>query len=100
MGEAGSAITDDLGTQLSVDMAAGWNADEAFFDLVRDRRVLTAILAEVAGEPAAQANAAAKLKVQKAIVRDCLAGENGRAKVEGWVPRWLRFPEASYIDAN
>jgi hypothetical protein len=30
--------------------------------------------------------------VQKQIIRDCLTGTNGRAKVEGWLPGWLAFP--------
>jgi ParB family chromosome partitioning protein len=98
--EADGPIIDDLGSHLSVDMASIWTADEAFFDLVRDRRVASAIVAELAGVPAAEANAEAKLKVQKGIIRDCLSGENGRAKVEGWVPRWLKFPEASYLLAT
>jgi ParB family transcriptional regulator, chromosome partitioning protein len=34
--------------------------------------------------------------VKRGIVRDCLTGENGRAKVEGWVPKWMAFPPAAY----
>jgi len=32
----------------------------------------------------------------KKIVADHLADENGRAKVENWVPKWMAFPPASY----
>jgi len=46
----------------------------------------------VAGEAIAKANIAEKAKTQKQIVRDCLAGENGRVKVEGWLPGWMAFP--------
>ncbi|MBN9990895.1 hypothetical protein JND45_16295, partial [Listeria monocytogenes] len=35
-------------------------------------------------------------KVKRQIIRDCLTGANGRAKVEGWVPRWMAFPPAAY----
>ena len=54
------------------------------------------MLAEVAGKDIAEANAKETGKTKRQIIRDCLAGTNGRAKVEGWVPRWLYFPPSSY----
>jgi ParB family chromosome partitioning protein len=99
MGEtlaAGTLLVDNLGFYLAVDMASLWQADEAFFELIRDKQVLTELVAEVAGSEAAAANAGETGKVMKAIIRDCLAGDNGRQQVEVWVPRWLRFPEGSY----
>jgi len=100
MGEtlaAGSAIVDLLGVQLHVDMAQHWQADDALLDLVRDREVIGQIVADVAGDAVATANAGESAKVQRQIVRDCLAGTNGRAKIEGWVPRWMAFPPSAYI---
>lgn len=35
-------------------------------------------------------------EVKRRIVRDCLSGLDGRAKVEGWVPRWMGFPTAAH----
>jgi ParB family chromosome partitioning protein len=43
-----------------------------------------------------EANAKEKAKAQKAIIRDCLTGNNGREKVENWVPRWMPFPPSAY----
>lgn len=94
--DAGSGVVDMLGAFLEVDMAELWQADEAFFGLIRDKRVLTAMVAEVAGPEAAAANSGETGKVLKTIIRDCLLGHNGRKKVEGWVPKWLRFPAGSY----
>ena len=99
MGEtlaAGTDVVDELGIYLDLDMASLWQPDDAFFDLVRDKQVVSALLAEVAGPETAAANAGETGKVMKVIIRDCLAGDNGRAKVENWVPRWLRFPPATY----
>ncbi len=99
MGEtlaSGSAAVDATGLQLGVDMADWWEADPVFLELVRDREILLAILAEVAGEPVASANAGEKGKTIKAIIADSLAGTGGRAKVARWVPRWLAFPPAAY----
>jgi ParB family transcriptional regulator, chromosome partitioning protein len=99
MGEtlaSGSAAVEAVGLQIGVDMTCYWEADEAFFELIRDRQVLERIMAEVAGETVAAANAGEKTKTMKRIVRDHLAGENGRAKREHWVPRWMAFPPKAY----
>ena len=58
--------------------------------------MLPHIVADVAGDIIARANAGEKAKVLKSIVRDHLAGANGRIKVEGWVPRWMAFPPSAY----
>lgn len=101
MGEtltAGSAIVELVGALLSVDMAAVWQADDALLDSIRDKQVIGRIVAEVAGDAVATANAGESVKVQRHIVRDCLAGTGGRAKVDSWVPRWMAFPPSSYTD--
>ena len=90
--QAGSDVVEEVGTRLAVDARAYWQPDDAFFDLIRDRVTVNALLAEVAGEAVAKANIAEKAKIQKQIVRDCLAGANGRPKVTGWLPGWLEFP--------
>ncbi|MDE2184649.1 MAG: ParB/RepB/Spo0J family partition protein [Alphaproteobacteria bacterium] len=87
----GSDVVEDVGARLAVDARTHWQPDDAFFDLVRDRATVNMLVAQVAGEDAAKANVAEKAKTQKQIVRDCLAGANGRTKVEGWLPHWLIF---------
>jgi ParB family chromosome partitioning protein len=94
--EAGSAVVEAVGAYLRVDMADLWTPDDAFFSLVRDRQIANAMLREVAGKKVADGNVAEKVKTQKGIIRDHLTGENQRPKVEGWVPKWLRFPATSY----
>ena len=98
--EAGGEAVDVIGRLLAIDPADLWEADDAFFALLRDRRVVGELVTEVAGAEVAAANAGVPLKVQKAILADCLHGRNGRVKVEGWVPRWLRFPASGYLDRN
>jgi ParB family chromosome partitioning protein len=96
--EAGSTLIELLGVQLDVDMASCWQADDALLDLIRDREVMGHVLADVAGKEAASGNAGATAKVQRQIVRDCLAGSNGREKRDGWVPRWMAFPPSAYTE--
>jgi len=101
MGEtlaSGSAAVEAVGLTLAVDMGEWWQADGAFFDLLRDREVLGAMVTEVAGEAVASANAKEKGKTLKRIVTDHLDGAGGRAKVERWVPRWMAFPPAAYTE--
>ncbi|ATW02106.1 ParB/RepB/Spo0J family partition protein [Sphingorhabdus sp. YGSMI21] len=93
---AGSDLIETLGVHLDVEMADYWTADEAFFDLVRDREVLTALLGEVGGASIAAANVSEKTKTVKGIIGDHLAGENDREKKEAWVPRWMAFPPSAY----
>lgn len=99
MGEtlaSGGAAVAAVGIQIGVDMADWWQADAAFFELIRDKEVLSRIVAEVAGETVATANASEKTKTLKRIVRDHLDGADGRTKVERWVPKWLGFPASAY----
>ncbi|MDQ8757465.1 ParB/RepB/Spo0J family partition protein [Sphingosinicella sp. LHD-64] len=99
MGEtlaSGSAAVEAVGSQIGLDMARYWQADDALFALIRDKEVLTRIVAEVAGESVAAANAGETGKTLKGIVRDHLGGANGRRRVESWVPRWMAFPPAAY----
>lgn len=99
MGEtlvAGSAAVEALGIEIGVDLAAWWQADDAFLGLLRDREILGRLVADVAGEAVAAANAGEKVKTLRAIVADHLGGANGRAKVDGWVPRWMAFPPSAY----
>ena len=95
---AGSAIVEALGVYLKLDMRAVWQPDDVFFELIRDRQVVNAMVAELAGQQSADANIAEKIKTQKSIIQACLKGENGRTKVENWLPRWMAFPVGSYTD--
>jgi ParB family chromosome partitioning protein len=99
MGEslvAGGTAVEALGAELAIDMAAWWEADEAFLGGLRDKELLGAIVAEVAGPETALANGTEKGAVLKAIIRDHLDGTNGRTKVEAWVPRFMAFPPGAY----
>ncbi|SEH12604.1 chromosome partitioning protein, ParB family [Sphingopyxis sp. YR583] len=93
---AGSAIVEAVGLQIGVEMDKWWDADDALFEGLRDKEVLTAIVAEVAGAEVAAANAKEKGATLKAIIRDHLGGTNGRAKIAHWLPRWMAFPPAAY----
>ncbi|CDX12625.1 conserved hypothetical protein [Mesorhizobium plurifarium] len=94
----GSAIIEALGNHLGIDMRVNWQPDDVFFELLRDKEVANQMLADVGGAHVADGNSSEKVKTQKKIIRDFLAGENGRQKVDGWLPRWMKFPVESYTN--
>jgi len=98
--EAGSAVVEAAGNHLAVDARDHWRPDDAFFDLIRDKAVINAMLVEVAGKAVADGNVAEKAKTQKKIIRDCLDGANGRTRVEGWLPGWMAFPVRAYTETG
>lgn len=91
---------DCLAAVMRIDIADWMTPDDAFFDLLHDGTIANAMLKEIAGSEVASANADEPLKVQKAILRDCLEGRNGREKTPNWRPLWLRFPALSYTGAG
>ncbi|HEX7854645.1 MAG TPA: ParB N-terminal domain-containing protein [Sphingobium sp.] len=101
MGEtlaSGSVPVEAVGLHLGLDMADWWQADDAFFELLRDRQILGELVSEVASPMVADANKGEKTKVLKRIVRDHLEGSDGRKVHARWVPRWMCFPPAAYTD--
>ena len=93
---AGSEAVEALGHLLAVDMDAWWTPDAAFFDLLRDKPAINAMLAEIAGKQTGYVHLTETAKAQKDAIQHCLAGTGGRKKVEKWKPRYFRFPMQSY----
>lgn len=72
-----------------------WQPDETFFELLRDKQTINAIVKEVAGKATADAHISSTAKVQKKIVQDCLSGAR-KSSVTNWQPRYMSFPMKSY----
>ncbi len=83
---AGGGVTDAFGVHAKIETAAHWRPDTAFFELLRDRASVNAMLAEVAGKKIADAKVSAKLKDQKTMLAAAAA------KIADWCPGWMRFP--------
>jgi ParB family chromosome partitioning protein len=82
----GSEVTDAFGQFAKVQTRTAWTPDATFFDLMRDRASVNAMLAEVAGKKEADKLVSAKLKDQKAVLATAAAND------AGWCPGWLKFP--------
>ena len=94
--QADTAEIEALGHMLKVDMDDWWTPDDTFFDLLRDKPMINAMLAEIGGKATAAGNITATAKVQKSVMKNCLAGTGGRNKVKAWKPRYMRFPMQTY----
>ena len=97
--EAGTGVVEALGTHLKVDMRDYWDPDDAFFDLLRNKAAVNAMLRHIGGKAVADANVTATTKVQKKIIRDFITGD-GRKKAEGWLLRYMEFPFKAYTKAG
>lgn len=91
----GTDLIDLLGARLAVDIARHWQPDDLFFDLARDREVVGAMLIDVIGETTARSYLTETGTKKKALIRKALAGD-GRTKVDGWLPRYMQFPQEQY----
>jgi ParB family chromosome partitioning protein len=95
--QQGTHLIDTLGKTLGVDMRNWWQGDDAFYDLLRDKAAINAMLREIAGKRVAEGNVTEPVKTQKKIIRNFAEGVNGRTKKEGWLPRYMKFPQGRYL---
>ncbi|MCC7482821.1 MAG: ParB/RepB/Spo0J family partition protein [Hyphomicrobiales bacterium] len=96
--EAGTAVVEAVGVKTRTDMTNTWAPDDSFLALLAGKDVLHAMLSELGGPSVADANKGDTGKVQKGIIRDYIAGSNGRSQVQNWLPAYARFPAAAYTD--
>ncbi len=94
---SGTALIDTLGERLAVDIGKHWQPDDTFFALARDREAIGGMLAEVIGAREADSYLTATGTKKKEIIRMALTGTS-RAKVEGWLPRYMQFPQGGYTE--
>jgi len=73
-----------------------WRPDDMFFDLVSNKEVVNALLADIASPAIAQGNGDEPNKVKKAIIKDFMRGQNGRDHRADWLPPYFQFPIKSY----
>lgn len=93
--QSGTAVVELLGQHLNVDMRGYWEPDHAFFDLLRNKPAINAMVRHIGGKRVADGNVTATTKAQKKIVRDFFTGD-GRKQVKDWLPRYMEFPFKAY----
>ncbi|MBF16942.1 MAG: partitioning protein [Hirschia sp.] len=99
MGEtlmSGSHAVEAAAHVTGTDFAALWSPDEAFFDLLRDKRVINQMVADIASPSTARAVLTDTAKAQKTVVRNRIAG-NGCEPHPDWRPRWMTVAPTRYV---
>jgi len=93
--DVNSPLIDQLGAEMNTDMSDHWQPDQTFFDLIRDKQVLNAMVGKYAGKTAAAEHITATAKVQRGILTACLDGTRTPAD-PSWMPCYMAFPMGSY----
>ena len=79
------------------DLRAYWQPDAAFFDLLRDKRVINAMVAGIGSESLAETCAADTAKAQKMVLANRITGEGCRPNPD-WRPGWMQVPPARLVE--
>jgi ParB family chromosome partitioning protein len=74
-----------------------WKPDEAFFDLLRDKRVITAFIADAVSPETAREAGDATTKAQKAQLAEALAARETSLD-SAWLPGWMHVPPMRHLD--
>ncbi|MFN3226824.1 MAG: ParB/RepB/Spo0J family partition protein [Hyphomicrobiales bacterium] len=92
---SGGVLVEALGFQLDASLASHWSPDDTFFDLLKDKEAINAILKEVGGKATADAHVSETAKLQKKLIRQHLDGSRKPHKPD-WQPRYASFPMKAY----
>lgn len=95
----GGSIVEATLAACETDLVAYWKPDEAFFDLLRDKRLVNAMLGDIAGDSVAASMLTETAKVQKQAIGNRIVGEGCEPNPD-WRPTFMQFPpERSVKDA-
>lgn len=95
--EAGSATVEAALHVTDGKLGAWWTPDEAFFDLLRDKRAINVMVADIAGKTAAKSVLTDTAKAQKAVIRDRMNLGGGDVR-STWLPAWMASPPRRLVD--
>jgi len=92
-GPAVEAVLHACGT----DPAKFWKPDEAFFDQLRDKRVINAFIADAVSPETAREAGDATAKAQKAQLAEALVARDASLD-SAWMPGWMHVPPTRHIE--
>ncbi|MBI1255492.1 MAG: partitioning protein [Hyphomonas sp.] len=92
-GPAVEAVLHACGT----DPGEFWKPDKAFFDLLRDKRVITALISDAISPQAAGEAEDATAKAQKAQLAEALVARDTSLN-SAWMPGWMQVPPTRHIE--
>jgi ParB family chromosome partitioning protein len=97
---AGTQIVEAITYAVPVDMTAMWEPDDAFFEILRDKTVINAMVKDIAGKRTADTALTETGKKQKEIIRNRMAGHGVSEAQPDWRPKWMQIPASHYLDKD
>lgn len=95
--EAGTAIVEAIAVATDTDMSGYWKPDEVFFDLLKDKRAINAMISDIATPSVAKNCLTDTAKVQKEVLVNKITGEGDKANLD-WRPVWMQVPPGRLIE--
>lgn len=95
--EAGGPLVEAVLHVCEGDMSAYWKPDAAFFDLLRDKRAINAMVADIGSKSLAESCAGDTAKVQKQIIGNRITGGGCEANPD-WRPGWMHCPPTRLVE--
>jgi len=74
-----------------------WKPDAAFFDLLRDKRAINAMIADIGSPSLAETCLSDTAKAQKIVLANWISGEGCTANPD-WRPGWMQVPPARIVE--
>lgn len=93
-------IVETVAAAIAPDVPALWTPDDAFFDVLRDKRVINAMVADIGSKRMADSMVSETGTKQKAALRNRMdANIVGKDTAQpDWRPRWMQTKPTHYID--
>ena len=91
-----SSEVEAIGILTSPDFGDYWSPDDAFFDILRDKPTINAMVKDIAGKSVADSAVTDTAKLQKQIIKNRIAGHGVKKASPDWLPRWAAFPAKPY----
>ena len=95
-----SSEVEAIGILTAPDFGAYWSPDDAFFDILRDKPTINAMVKDIAGKSVADSVVTDTAKQQKQIIKNRIAGHGVKDASPDWLPRWAAFPAKPYKAIN
>jgi ParB family chromosome partitioning protein len=95
--EAGGPVVEAVLHVCGTDLGRYWSPDDAFFDLLRDKRAINALVADISSPSVAESVTKESGKVQKALIQNRIEGVDCTAN-PGWRPGWMQVPPTGLVE--
>jgi ParB family chromosome partitioning protein len=95
--EAGGPVVEAVLHVCGTNLGRYWSPDDAFFELLRDKRAIHAMVADIASPSVAESFVKESGKVQKALIKNRIEGVDCTANPD-WRPGWMQVPPTRLVE--